>query len=74
MMYAFARSLALLVVAIIALFAGSTAFVAAVAIAMVVVQAADAIIGVRTRDTLKTVGPAVTAVANLGVLIWMLAA
>ncbi|PJJ55304.1 hypothetical protein CLV54_3194 [Compostimonas suwonensis] len=72
-MYAFARSLALLVVAIVALFTGSVAFVAAIAIAMVIVQVADAVIGVRIRDRLKTVGPAATALVDLAALVWMLA-
>lgn len=73
-LYAFSRSLALLVAAIVALFTGSVPFVAAVAIAMVTVQAGDAVVGVLIRDRFKTVGPAATAVVNLAVLIWMLLA
>lgn len=42
---AFARSLAPAVVAVIAAFVGSLRFLAAVAIAMVIVQGADAVIG-----------------------------
>jgi hypothetical protein len=72
-MYAFARSLALLLVAVIAPFTGSLAFVAAIAIAMIIVQAADAVIGVRIRDRVKTLGPAATAIVNLGALVWSLA-
>ncbi len=70
--YAFARSLALAVVAVVALFTGSTPFVVAIAITMVVVQAADAVIGAAIRDRLKTLGPAVTAAVNLAVLVWLL--
>lgn len=73
-MYAFARSLALLVVAVVALFTLSGAFVAAVAIAMILVQAVDAVIGVRIHDRVKAVGPAVTALVNLAGLIWLLLA
>jgi hypothetical protein len=67
--YAFSRSLALAVVAVILLFAQSLDWLKAVAVAMIVVQAGDAVIGARSRDRLKTVGPALTAVANLAVLI-----
>ena len=70
--YAFARSLALLVVAVIAIVTGSVPFVAAITIAMVIVQAADAVVGVSIRDRVKTIGPAVTAVVGLATLVWML--
>lgn len=36
---------------------------------MTIVQAGDAVIGVRIRDRLKTVGPALTAAANLAALV-----
>jgi len=72
--YALARSTALLAVAGVALFAGAPAFVAAVAIAMIIVQAIDAVVGVTIKDRLKTFGPALTALLNLGVLVWMLLA
>ncbi|WP_448060760.1 hypothetical protein [Cellulomonas hominis] len=70
--YAFARSLALAVVAVVALFTGSTPFVVAIAITMVVVQTADAVIGAAVRDRLTTLGPAVTSAVNLGALAWLL--
>ncbi|WP_241681030.1 hypothetical protein [Pseudactinotalea terrae] len=70
-MYASARSAALAVVAVAAVFVGSVPFLTAVASAMVVVQAADAVVGRRIRDRLKTIGPATTAAANLAALIWM---
>ncbi len=70
--YAFARSLALAVVAVVAPFTGSVPFVAAVAVAMIVVQGADAVIGALLRDRLKTVGPAATAVAHAAVLLLLL--
>ncbi len=73
-MYALARSVALLVVATVAPFTGSVAFVAAITLAMVIVQGADAVIGTRIRDRVKTFGPAGTAVAGLVALVWMLSA
>jgi hypothetical protein len=70
--YALARSFALLVVAIIALFTATHPFLAAIAVAMTVVQACDAVVGGFARDRMKTVGPAVFAVANLAALVWLL--
>lgn len=71
-MYAVSRSVALLAVAIVDLFVASQWFAAAIAIAMVVVQAGDAWVGAVLRDRLKTVGPAATALLNVAALIWML--
>ena len=71
-MYAFARSLALAAVAVIAPLALGEPGLIAVAIAMIIVQSADAIIGGIIRDRIKTVGPAATAVANLAALMWVL--
>lgn len=73
-MYALARSAALVVVAVIGLFCSSEAFVAAVAVAMILVQGIDAVIGAVISDRLKTIGPAFTAAANAAALIWMLVA
>lgn len=47
------------------------AAVTAIAAAMVVVQAADAVVGVSIRDRVKTFGPAFTALAGLAALVWM---
>lgn len=66
--------MALLAVASTALFVGSVGFVAAGAVAMVVVQAIDAAIGMGIRHRLKTYGPALTALCNLAALVWMVAA
>lgn len=46
----------------------------AASMAMVLVQAGDALVGLRIRDRFKTVGPSVTALLNLGLLIWYVAA
>jgi hypothetical protein len=71
-MYASARSLALALTAVVALFVQSNTFLEAIALAMVLVQALDAIIGVRIHDRLKTIGPAATSLANAVALIWLL--
>jgi hypothetical protein len=71
--YAVARSSALAVVAIVAFFVAAVGFVAAIALAMIVVQFSDAVIGARARDVIKAIGPAALAVITLGALIWMLA-
>lgn len=70
--YASARSLALASVAVVALFAHSQSYLAAVALTMVIVQATDAVVGWLDRDRLKTVGPALTAAANAAALVWLL--
>lgn len=72
-LYALARSAALVAVAIIAIISGVTQFLTAVAVAMILVQALDALIGASIRDRIKTVGPALTATANVAALIWLLA-
>lgn len=73
-MYALARSAALVVVAVAGLFVASTGFVVAAAVAMIVVQGLDAVIGVRISNRIKTIGPALTALANLAALLWLLTA
>ena len=71
-MYALARRVAHVQVATVALFAGSIGFLAAAALAMIAVQALDAVVGAKISDRLKTVGPAVTAAVNLIALIWLI--
>jgi hypothetical protein len=70
--YALARSASLLLVAAVAPFTANVGFVAAAALAMIGVQLLDAVIGGRSRDPLKTIGPAVTGVANAIAVVWML--
>jgi len=71
--YALARSVALAVAATVALFVGSSDYLVAVAVAMVIVQAADAVVGARFGDRVTTYGPAATAAANAAALVWLLA-
>ena len=69
-MYAFSRSVALAVTAAVVLFTHSSSWLRAVALAMVIVQASDAIVGATLRDRLKTVGPAFTAATSLAALLY----
>ena len=71
-LYTLARSGALLIIAIAALFAHSYGVVVAAAGAMVVVQAVDAVIGIITKNRAATVGPLVLAVVNAAALLWLL--
>jgi hypothetical protein len=71
-MYTAARSVALAIISLVPFFYQSTPFLMAIALTMIVVQAADALIGVRLRNSLKTYGPATTAVCNLIALLWLL--
>lgn len=70
-MYALARSVALVVVAIVGLTSFSIGFEAAAALSMILVQGFDAVIGAVISDRVKTLGPAITALVNAAALIWM---
>lgn len=70
--YACARSAALAAVAVVPFVNASVGWLEAVATAMIVVQGCDAIIGAASRDRMKTLGPAGTAVANFAALVWLL--
>ncbi len=73
-LYASARSLAFTLISLVPFVTGSTPWLVAVAVGMIVVQFCDAGIGVTIHDRMKTLGPAGTAVANLAVLVWVMAA
>ncbi|MDJ0337527.1 hypothetical protein [Cryobacterium sp. PH31-O1] len=64
--------MALIVVAVVGLLSSSIAFEAAAALAVVLVQGFDAVIGGVISDRVKTLGPAITALVNAAALIWML--
>jgi hypothetical protein len=72
--YAFVRSVTLAVVALVPLLGARHDWLIAIATAMVLVQAGDAVVGAMTRDRFKTLGPAATALVNLGLLTWFAAA
>ena len=68
--YALVRSASLLVISVVAIPVGQPGWFYAAALAMIIVQAGDAVVGVTTRDLLKTVGPLITAIVNLAALVW----
>jgi hypothetical protein len=70
--YAASRSVALAIAAAVPIVATSVSWAEAVALAMVIVQAGDATIGLREHDIRRTLGPAVFAVINLAALILLL--
>lgn len=69
-MYASSRSFALVIASLVAFFYHSIVWLAAISTIMILVQFADAIIGIKTRDNLKTYGPVFTAIINLIALIF----
>lgn len=71
-LYASARSGALVFVSAVALVERSLPWLEAVAVAMTIVQIADAAVGRRTHDAAKTYGPALTGLVNLATLIWLM--
>jgi hypothetical protein len=66
------RSIPLAIVSVVAIACQSVPWLAAVALALVLVQAGDALIGRMERDAIKTVGPLATALLNRATLPWML--
>lgn len=70
--YLMVRSVALIVVALVALVHQSNGWLAAVAVAMIVVQTSDAFLGAAQRRTLLVVGPGVTALTLAVTLVWLL--
>ena len=69
--YAFSRSFALTAVTAAAVSTQSPDRLKTAAMAMTLVQAGDALVGLRDRDRLKTFGPAMTAAANLAALAYL---
>jgi hypothetical protein len=70
-LYACARSVALAIAGAVPFLTGSTDWLQAIALSMVIVQACDAVIGMTIKDRMKTFGPAGTALLNLVALIWL---
>lgn len=67
-LYTLARSVALAVVSLLAFAIRKTDWLEATACAMIVVQAADGLVGLRTGSVVKTVGPVMTAALNAAAL------
>jgi hypothetical protein len=71
-MYALSRSVALAVVSLVALISQTRSSLLTIALAMVIVQALDAVVGGIVRDRMKTFGPASLGALNLAALTWFL--
>jgi hypothetical protein len=72
-MYALSRSVALAGVSLVPLFSQTRSSLLTIALAMVIVQALDAVVGATIHDRMKTVGPASLGMFNLVALAWFLA-
>jgi fucose 4-O-acetylase-like acetyltransferase len=70
-LYTCAGSTSLLIVAVIAFVYQSMEYLSAVALAMILVQLFDMCIGIRSRDRMKTFGPAVVAALNVAALLYV---
>jgi hypothetical protein len=71
-MYALSRSVALAVVSLVPLFAQTRSSLLTIALAMVIVQALDAVVGATIHDRMKTFGPASLGMFNVAALSWFL--
>jgi hypothetical protein len=71
-MYALARSVALAVAVLVPVFSQTRSSLLTIALAIVIVQALDAVVGATIHDRMKTFGPASLAVVNLVALVWFL--
>lgn len=73
-LYTVVRSLALALASVGTFVVASAGWLEATACAMIIVQAGDALVGLRARDVIKTVGPFVTAALNLAALWYAMSA
>ena len=71
-LYTAARSVALATIGVAPLATGAAHWLYPAAVAMIVVQGCDGVVGVTIVDRTKTFGPAGTALANLIALLWFL--
>jgi hypothetical protein len=71
-LYAWSRSVALAVASLVPLVSQTRSSLLTVALAMVIVQALDAVVGVTIHDRMKTFGPASLGLFNLVTLVWFL--
>ena len=72
-MYALSRSVALAAVSLVPPISQTRSSLLTIALAMVIVQALDAVVGGTIRDRMKTFGPALLGALNLVALVWFLA-
>ena len=71
-LYALSRSVALAAVSLVPLIGQTRSSLLTIALAMVIVQALDAVVGGTIRDRMKTFGPASLGALNLVALVWFL--
>ena len=71
-MYVLSRSVALAAVSLLPPISQTRSSLLTIALAMVIVQALDAIVGGIVRDRMKTFGPASLGALNLVALVWLL--
>ena len=71
-LYVLSRSLALAAVSLVPLIGQTRSSLLTIALAMVIVQALDAVVGGTIRDRTKTFGPASLGALNLVALVWFL--
>jgi hypothetical protein len=70
--YALSRSVALAAVVLVPFFSQTRSSLLTIALAMVIVQALDALVGATIHDRMKTLGPASLGAVNLVALVWFL--
>jgi hypothetical protein len=71
-MYALSRSAALAAAVLVPVFSQTRSSLLTIALAMVIVQALDAVVGATIHDWMKTFGPASLGLVNLVALVWFL--
>ena len=71
-MYALSRSAALAAAVLVPVFSQTRSSLLTIALAMVIVQALDAVVGATIHDRMKTFGPASLGLVNLVALVWFL--
>jgi hypothetical protein len=71
-MYALSRSAALAAAVLVPVFSQTRSSLLTIALAMVIVQALDAVVGATIHDRMKTFGPASLGLFNLVALAWFL--
>ena len=71
-LYTCARSLPFAILSIVPLDYHSIGWLLAAAIGMAIVQASDALVGLQIKNTVKTVGPAITSILSIASIVWVL--
>jgi hypothetical protein len=71
-MYALSRSSALAAAVLVPIFSQTRSSLLTIALAMVIVQALDAVVGATIHDRMKILGPASLGLVNLVALVWFL--